>query len=344
LVFDKDHLRVHRNRFHWLAPIFVLMMLSLAACRSESGAGATAPASFKVALLTPGPVSDAGWNASAFEGLELIRQKLSADTAMVQTTSPADFEDAFRDFGTRGFKLIFAHGFEYTDTALKVAKLFPDTTFVVTSGSGSSENVASLSFKIEEAAYVLGVLAAGVSKTGVIGAVGGIQLPSIRFTFEGYKRGFLATRPEGRVLISYIGNFEDVGAATEAALAQVSQGADLLYHEADAAGLGVFQAAAQSHIYAFGSNRNQNSVMPDTILASAVTDIPDSFLRIATEVRDRNFHPAMLEYGMKEGMVKVEYNARLVLKVPKWAVDRANAAVRDIVAGKITFPAVPQGN
>src|SRR5215469_448613 len=311
LVFDKDHLRVHRNRFHWLAPIFVLMMLSLAACRSESGAGATAPASFKVALLTPGPVSDAGWNASAFDGLELIRQKLSADTAMVQTTSPADFEDAFRDFGTRGFKLIFAHGFEYTDTALKVAKLFPDTTFVVTSGSGSSENVASLSFKIEEAAYVLGLL---------------------------------ATRPEGRVLISYIGNFEDVGAATEAALAQVSQGADLLYHEADAAGLGVFQAAAQSHIYAFGSNRNQNSVMPDTILASAVTDIPDSFLRIATEVRERNFHPAMLEYGMKEGMVKVEYNARLVLKVPKWAVDRANAAVRDIVAGKITFPAVPQGN
>jgi basic membrane protein A and related proteins len=299
---------------------------------------------FKVALLTPGPVSDAGWNASAFEGLELIKQKLGADTAMVQTTSPADFEDAFRDFGTRGFKLIFAHGFEYTDTALKVAKLFPDTTFVVTSGSGSSENVASLSFKIEEAAYVLGVLAAGVTKTGVIGAVGGIQLPSIRFTFDGYKRGFLAARPDGRVLISYIGNFEDVGAAKEAALAQVSQGADLLYHEADAAGLGVFQAAAQSHIYAFGTNRNQNGVMPDTILASAVTDIPDSFLKIASEVRDGKFHPAMIEYGMKEGMVKVEYNDRLVSKVPKSAIDRANAAVQDIVGGKITFPPVPQGN
>jgi basic membrane protein A and related proteins len=320
------------------------MALSLPACRSGRSVGPTATSSFKVALLTPGPVSDAGWNASAFEGLELIKQKLGADTAMVQTTSPADFEDAFRDFGTRGFKLIFAHGFEYTDTALKVAKLFPDTMFVVTSGSGSSENVASLSFKIEEAAYVLGVLAAGVSRTGVIGAVGGIQLPSVRFTFDGYKRGFVAARPDGRVLISYIGNFEDVGAAKEAALAQVSQGADLLYHEADAAGLGVFQAAAQSHIYAFGTNRNQNSVMPDTILASAVTDIPDSFLRIATEVRDGKFHPAMIEYGMKEGMVKVDYNDRLVDKVPQSAVDRANAALQDIVAGKITFPPVPRGN
>jgi basic membrane protein A and related proteins len=322
----------------------VFLVLWLAGCRSGSRVGSTGASTFKVALLTPGPVSDAGWNASAFEGLELIKQKLGADTAMVQTTSPADFEDAFRDFGTRGFKLIFAHGFEYTDTALRVAKLFPDTTFVVTSGSGSSENVASLSFKIEEAAYVLGVLAAGVSKTGVIGAVGGIQLPSVRFTFDGYRRGFVAARPDGRVLVSYIGNFEDVGAAKEAALAQVSQGADLLYHEADAAGLGVFQAAAQSHIYAFGTNRNQNNVMPDTILASAVSDIPGSFLKIATEVRDGKFHPAMIEYGMKEGMVKVEYNDRLVDKVPKPAVDRANAAVRDIVAGKITFPPVPRGN
>jgi basic membrane protein A and related proteins len=344
LAIDTDLLRIYRLRIARLAPFFILMVLSLAACRSGSGAGSTAASSFKVALLTPGPVSDAGWNASAFEGLELIKHKLGADTAMVQTTSPADFEDAFRDFGTRGFKLIFAHGFEYTDTALKVAKLFPETTFIVTSGSGSSENVASLSFKIEEAAYVLGVLAAGVTKTGVIGAVGGIQLPSVRFTFDGYKRGFVAARPEGRVLISYIGNFEDVGAAKEAALAQVSQGADLLYHEADAAGLGVFQAAAQSHIYAFGTNRNQNNVMPDTILASAVTDIPGSFLKIATEVRDGKFHPAMIEYGMKEGMVKVEYNDRLVGNVPKSAVDRANATVQDIVAGKITFPPVPRGN
>ena len=67
-----------------------------------------------------------------------MKRKLGADTAMVQTQSPADFEDAFRDFAQRGFTIIFAHGFEYTDTALKVAKLFPKTWFIVTSGSGSS--------------------------------------------------------------------------------------------------------------------------------------------------------------------------------------------------------------
>ena len=325
--------------------MLAFLTLLFAGCRA-SGTTPTQAASsaFKVALLTPGPVSDAGWNASAFEGLELIKKNLGAETAMVQTTSPADFEDAFRDFGSRGFNLIFAHGFEYTDTALKVAKLFPDTTFVITSGSGAATNVASLSFKIEEAAYVLGVLAGGVTKTGVIGAVGGIQLPSVRFTFEGYQRGFISARPDGKVLISYIGNFEDVGAAKEAALAEISQRADLLYHEADAAGLGVFQAAAQAQIFAFGTNRNQNSVMPGTILASAVTDIPASFLKIAAEVRDHKFHPAMIEYGMKDGLVRVVFNDALVAKIPHAAVDRAMSAEQDIVAGRVTFPPVPQGN
>ncbi len=107
----------------------------LEACTSHpSTDGKPTSTTFKVALLTPGPVSDAGWNAAAYQGLELIKTKLGADTALVQTKSPADFEDAFRDFASRGFDLIFAHGFEYSDSALEVARSFPNTYFVVSSG------------------------------------------------------------------------------------------------------------------------------------------------------------------------------------------------------------------
>jgi basic membrane protein A and related proteins len=311
----------------------------VAGCSRPHGAeaGAAKP-SFKVALLTPGPVSDAGWNAAAFDGLQLIKTQLGAETAMVQTTSPADFEDAFRDFASRGFNLIFAHGFEYTDTALKVAKYFPHCDFVVTSGAGSSANVASLTFKIEEAAYVEGVIAGIVSKSGVVGAIGGIELPAIRLTFDGFKRGFLSTRPDGRMLVSFIGSFEDVGAAKEAALAQISQHADLLFHNADAAGLGVFQAAGQAHIYAFGANRNQNDVAPEVVLASAVTDIPHGFLKIATEVRDNAFHPGMIELGMKDGMVQVVMNPRLEPRLPAAVIAQAHAAEAAIASGRIAFP------
>jgi len=298
---------------------------------------ATGVAAFKVALLTPGPVSDAGWNAAAFEGLQEIKKDLNVDTALVQTQSPADFEDSLRDFASRGFNIVFAHGFEYTDAALKVGKLFPKTWFIVTSGSGSAANVSSLTFKIEEATYVEGVIAGGMTKTGVIGAIGGIELPSIKLTFAGIRGGFLATRPQGRLLVSFTGSFDDVGAAKEAALAQVSAGADLLFHNADAAGLGVFQAAVQSHIYTFGANGDQNTVAPDNILASAVTHIPKAFVRIATEIKNEDFKGGVLEYGMKEGMVDVVYNPRLQPKIPPATLEKAKQAEQQIVDGKIVL-------
>jgi basic membrane protein A and related proteins len=316
-----------------------LLVFAAGGCRSHENDHSGAE--FKVALLTPGPVSDAGWNASAFDGLQLIKKDLGADTAMVQTQSPADFEDAMRDFASRGFSIVFAHGFEYTDTALKVAKLFPHTWFIVTSGSGSAANVASISFKIEQAAYVEGVVAGVMSKSGVVGAIGGIELPAVRLTFEGFQRGFQSVRPGGRVLISYTGSFDDVGAAKEAALAQVSQGADFLFHNADAAGLGVFQAARQSHIYAFGANRNQNDVAPETVLCSAVTHIAKAFFRVATEIKEGRFKPGMIEYGMKDGMVDVVYNPRLISKIPPQALAKAKSAEEAIVAGTITFPTLP---
>ena len=284
------------------------------------------PGGFGVALLTPGPVSDGGWNAAAYEGLQLIKARLGAVTALVQTTSPADFEDSFRDFASRGFNLVFAHGFEYTDAALKVAQSFPNTYFVVSSGGASSSNVASLTFNFDQATYVEGILAAGVSQTGVAGAIGGVELPAIKLTFEGFKRGFLSVRPNGRILISYTGNFNDVGAAKEATLAQIGQGADVFIHNADAAGMGVFLAAAQAHAFAFGAFNNQNAVAPEVVLASAVTSTPLAFLKIAGEVKDHRFHPGMLEFGMKDGMVKVVLNPKLKSRIPAAILERARNA------------------
>jgi basic membrane protein A len=301
---------------HVFEHLIIILAATAIVCCESPGRVAKDSHAFRVALLTPGPVSDAGWNAAAFDGLQLIRRQLGAETALVQTRSPADFDDGFRDFASRGYNLIFAHGYEYTDSAMRIARDFPDVFFVVSSGSKSSRNVASLSFKFEQAAYVEGVLAGGVTKTGVVGAVGGIELPSIRQTFEGFKRGFLSVRPNGRILISYTGSFDDVGTAKEAALAQISQGADLIIHDADAAGLGVFQAAAQTHVLAFGAIRNQNDVMPGVVLASAISMTAEAFLKIAKEVQNHQFHAGMLEYGMEDGMVGVVLNPRLKRRIP----------------------------
>ncbi len=91
---------------YWTAILIIVASIGLGACTSPRKSPVDS-SRFRVALLTPGPVSDAGWNATAFDGLQLIKDKLGAETAMVQTRSPADFEDGFRDFASRGFNLIF---------------------------------------------------------------------------------------------------------------------------------------------------------------------------------------------------------------------------------------------
>lgn len=293
-----------------------------------------------MALLTSGPVSDAGWNAAAFEGLQLIKKRLGAETAQVQTNSPADFDDAFDDFGRRHFNLIFANGFEYTDAAMRAARQFPATTFVISSGNRWAKNVASLNFKFEDATYVEGVIAGLMSKTGVAGAVGGVELPAIRLTFEAYRMGFKSVRPHGKVLVSFIGNFNDVGAAKEAAMAQIGQGADFLTHNADAAGLGVLEAAEQRNVYAFGAYRNQNSVAPHATLASAICDVPAAFLKIATEVKAATFRPGILTFGMKGGMVRLVFNPKLRERIPPAVMARVKLAESRLVAGMIKLPAL----
>jgi basic membrane protein A and related proteins len=334
---DWPKVSAHR-RISLLGALILFATCFLVSCTSPH-ATPVQSSEFRVALLTPGPVSDGGWNAAAFEGLQLIKSKLGAETALVQTRSPADFDDSFRDFASRGFELIFAHGYEYTDEAFTVAKSFPNTYFIVSSGSASSANVASLTFNVDEATYVEGVLAGGVSKTGVAGAIGGIELPSIKATFEGFKRGFLSVQPKGRVLVSFTGNFNDVGAAKEAALAQISQGADVLIHNADAAGLGVFEAASQAHVFAFGAFNNQNDVAPDVVLASAVTSTPLAFLKIAQQVKSKQFHTGMLEFGMKDGMVHVVFNPKLESQIPPAAIERARAAEQQFMGSRGDIPA-----
>ena len=324
----EDELAAMRFSAPWkfrLTILVLFLMIAGEGCRSYQ-TRPTSNSRFAVALLTPGPVSDGGWNAAAYQGLDLIKTKLSAETALVQTTSPADFEDSLRDFASRGFNLVFAHGFEYTDAALKVAQAFPNTFFVVSSGSAWSRNVASVTFDFDQATYVEGILAAGVSKTGIAGAIGGVELPTIKLTFDGFRRGFLSLRPKGRILISYTGNFNDVGAAKEATLAQISEGADVFIHNADAAGLGVFLAAEQAHALAFGAFNNQNAVAPDVVLASAVTSTPLAFLKIAREVKDRHFRAGMLQFGMKDGMVRVVLNPKLESRIPPAVLERAQAA------------------
>ncbi len=322
-------------------PAFVTVAALVAALVTGCTEGerpAAGEASFKVALLSPGPVSDAGWNALAYEGLMAIRDRLDAEVSQVETKTPAEFEEGFRDYARRGFHLVFGHGFEFQDAAAAVAPDFPNTVFITTSGSTVRDNVAPLRFMLEEATYLAGMLAGLMSETGVAGAVGGMAIPSVESTLRAFRAGAVAVRPDFKVIVSYTGNWDDVGAAKEAANAQVQQGADFLIHNADAAGLGVFQAAQARNVLAFGTNKDQNEIAPEVVLASAVIDIPGAFLRVASEVQQGTFRARITNLGMAEKVITFVVNPALRDRIPDAAMARIENAQAAITARQLSVP------
>lgn len=293
---------------------------------------------FKVGLLTPGSIADGGWNAIAYEGLQQIQKELGAEISHQETRTPAEFEEGFRYFGSKGFNLAFGHGFEFQDAAAAAGKLFPSTVFITTSGSTVSANVAPMVFELEQATYLLGMIAALESTTGKAGLVGGIKLPSIDSTFIAFEAGAKSVNPAFEVKQIYTGNFDDVGAAKLAALTLVDSGSDFLFHQANEAGRGVFQACEERKIRCFGSNKNQNDLAPGVILASAVLDVPAAFSFMANLVRNGKFEPKVFWLGMREGIVLLQWNERLIATLKPDTIGRISDTEKTIRDGTFEVP------
>jgi basic membrane lipoprotein Med (substrate-binding protein (PBP1-ABC) superfamily) len=272
---------------------------------------------FRVALLTPGPISDRSWNGGAYDGLIAIRDSLGAQISHVQTKTPAEFEENFRQYGAQGYDLVIGHGFEFQDAAVRVAPEFPKTMYVTTSGNTVRANVAGIQFAFEEASYLAGILAAGMTKSGTVGAIGGTELPPVKRSFTAYAAGAHSVNPRTRVVISYVGNWDDASAGKEQALAQIGRKSDVLFQNADAAGLGVFQAARESGTtYVIGANANQNAVAPEVTLGSVVIDLRHAFLLLASEVKEHKFTPRVVALGVRENVVRLVMNPALESRIP----------------------------
>jgi len=292
---------------------------------------------FKVALLTPGPISDQAWNAGAYSGLLRIRDSLGAEISNVQTKTPAEFEENFRQYANQGYALIVGHGFEFQDAAARVAPDFPQTVFIITSGDRNGPNVAGINFAFQDGAYLAGIAAGAVTRSNTIGVIGGTELPPVKTSFDAFAQGAKAINPNVKVLTSYIGNWEDVSAGREQALAQIGQGADIIFQNADAAGLGVFQAVKEqpsSNVFIIGANSDQNALAPNVTLGSVVIDLPHALLMVAREVKNGLFISRPITYGAKDDVVKLVLNPALTSRIPDRALVAIDSVQKLLVAGK----------
>jgi len=318
--------------------VAVAGVAATAGCGGRQERAASDGRAFRVALLTPGPVSDQSWNSGAYRGLLEIRDSLGAQISNIETKTPAEFDENFRQYGSQGYDLVFGHGFEFQDAARRVAPEFPHTVFVTTSGSTAGPNLAGLTFGFDDASYLAGVLAGSVTRTNTIGVIGGTELPPVVASFRAFERGARETNPKIRIVSSYVGNLDDVSAGKEQAIAQYSRGVDVIFQNADAAGLGVFQAARERRsVFVIGSNSDQNAVAPEITLGSVVIDLPLAFLAVAREVKAGTFKPRVVELGEASRVVTLVVNPALRARIPGVALARIDALQARMLAGQLTI-------
>ena len=342
MTYNTTASAVGRFSTFWLVAFGVLIAgCSTAAPRSDDSTAAQAPA-LKVALLTPGPISDQAWNAGAFAGLQRIKDSLGARVSHIQTKTPAEFDENFRLYGEQGYALVFGHGFEYQDAAQRVAPDFPKTIFVTTSGVRSGPNIAGLEFAFEDGAYLAGIVAGATTKSGVIGAIGGQEIPPVRRSFYAFEQGARSVNPTVKVITSYVGNWDDASAGKEQALAQIGRGVDVIFQNADAAGLGIFQAARESKsVRIFGANSDQNGLAPEVVLGSVVIDLPLAFLLVAREIKNGTFKPRVISLGTKTDVVRLVLNPTLRGTIPATALAAVDSVTKQLVAGTFAAPVPP---
>jgi basic membrane protein A and related proteins len=317
-----------------------MSVLALTACGSGRETPAREASTLKVALLTPGPISDQSWNGGAYAGLERIRDSLGAAISHVQTKTPADFEENFRQYGAQGYDIVFGHGFEFQDAAKRVGPDYPKTVYIVSSaGLAQAPNVAGIGFAFAEASYLAGLIAGSVTRSGVVGTIGGTEIPPVRESFDAFTAGVHDAAPRARVLRAFIGNWDDASAGREQASAQIDQGADVIFQNADAAGLGVFQAARQTKkALVIGSNSNQNAVAPEITLGSVVIDLPHAFLTVARSVAEKRFKAEPISLGTQSRVVLLVMNDALRGRVPPAMLARVDSLQKEMLAGRFTAP------
>ena len=318
-----------------LAIVFVgLITLANLSC-SDTSATTKQEGKIKVGIVFDiGGKNDRSFNAAAWEGVKRARQDLNIELRDVEPGNPTSIEPSMRAFAEKGFDLIIGVGFAQGPILQKVASDYPNIKFAIVDGvifeadgKTPKKNVASLVFREHEGSYLVGMIAASKSKSGVLGFIGGMDIPLIHRFETGFEEGAKAVNPNIKVIDNYCGvtdsAWNNPGKGKELALSQISQGADVIFTAAGNSGLGAFDAveqygknsAGEANKFVIGVDSNQNGVKPGFVLTSMVKRVDNAVYDVVKEVLSGKFEGGFHVFGLdKDGVAYSmdEFNHTLI--------------------------------
>lgn len=284
-----------------------------------------APGELKVALLLDGVINDGGWNQSAYDGLAVVKTKYMADTAYTENVQRAEMETVFEDYAARGYQIIFAHGFEFSDAAAIVAAKYPDSIFVVTHASTALTktglpNVAGLQYMENDVSYLMGILAGYMTETNIWAGVGGFAIPVLVVYYDAFQAGAESVNPDIKGIVTYIDSWYDVQKAMEANRAAIAQGADIIFPQTT--NPAAAQVAIEENALMFGYGLDMYNLAPSQMVTSGIVDTAFSIQLLVDEYVTGKFEAKDHWYGMDSGVVRLAPYHDFEDKIPQEAKDK----------------------
>jgi basic membrane lipoprotein Med (substrate-binding protein (PBP1-ABC) superfamily) len=247
--------------------------------------GATGADRIKVAAIYVAPVEQQ-WNSRLHKALRAAEERGDIEYVFSESVAMTDQERVIREYADAGHRLIVSDSFSNEEGFRAMARDYPETKFLMASSFGpDGNNYSVFDNHIQDASYLTGMIAGGITKSGVIGMVGGYPIPEVNRLMNAFKAGVLETRPDAKFLVTFIGSWFDPPKAKEAAFAQIDAGADVLYAER----FGVTDAAQERKVLAIGNVIDTQADYPDTMVASAIWNCEPMIDAAIAKVRDGTF-------------------------------------------------------
>jgi basic membrane protein A len=295
---------------------------------AASAAAATGP--LKIAFAYVGPVGDAGWTY-AHDQARLAVEKEFGDkvkTSFVEKVPEGpEAERVIRDLVGQGNTLIFGTTFGYMEPMLKVAADTKGVKFEHATGYKTAENMRTYDSRTYEGAYMAGVIAGSMSKSGTIGVVGSIPIPEVIRNINAYTLGAQSINPKIKTKVVWVNSWFDPPKETEGAQSLINQGADVLFQNTDSPA--VLQTAEKAGKYAFGWDSDMSKFGPKAHLASSIINWAPYYIKATKDALEGTWATGGVWWGVKEGAIDIVSISDAVPADTKAKIDTIKSGLKD---------------
>ena len=323
----------------------VLMLALFAGCKTDAkpaGTDASQTPSgdgsgLKLALVVAGQFGDRSFYDSSKAGADRLAKDLGVKVTTIECNN--ENHDAQMKNAADKADVVVCVGWEFYEIE-NIAPEYPNVKWIWIDNATSApiDNVLNITYAQNEGSYLAGYIAAAMSKTGTVGAVGGEDQPVINDFIAGYKQGAAAFNADVKVVTNYANSYDDPAKGKECALALADQKADVIFQIASAAGDGVFQAAKDRGIYAIGVDSDQKYIDPEVIICSMKKEVGNSIYDAVKALvgGDASRWGTTWVADMSNGYVGIGYgDESMTQQVPAEVRTAVEELARKIISGEI---------